>query len=101
MMALLNAYRMWRLLSAQKIPVLFDLCESTHHFIGVIRTKTNHDSPTVHEEISINVKQARHTLQEVLVEQFIPNDITLAGGRNPMLVNIITGHNGSGWQLHK
>ncbi|CCI48498.1 unnamed protein product [Albugo candida] len=56
--------------------------------------------PRVHEEISISVKQARHPLQELVVEQFIPNDITLVDGRKTMLVNIITGHNGSGKSVY-
>lgn len=75
-------------------------CKTSHFFIFSMRTERETDRPRVHEEISISVKQARHPLQELVVEQFIPNDITLVDGRKTMLVNIITGHNGSGRKNH-
>lgn len=44
----------------------------------------------------MRVKQARHPLQELLVDHYIPNDIMLDPTEGGSLLKIVTGQNGSG-----
>jgi DNA mismatch repair protein MSH5 len=44
----------------------------------------------------MTIKQARHPLQELLVDHYISNDVVLGSEGGNSLVKIITGQNGSG-----
>ncbi|KAG6976506.1 hypothetical protein JG688_00001300, partial [Phytophthora aleatoria] len=56
--------------------------------------------PQISEGNTLKAIQARHPLQELLVEHYIPNDIFLDSSDS---LKVVTGHNGSGRQttLHK
>ncbi|KAG9416757.1 MutS protein msh5 [Aphanomyces cochlioides] len=50
--------------------------------------------PEISEDIILLAKDVRHPLQELTVETYIPNDITLSADSG--LIKLITGQNGSG-----
>ncbi|KAF0742265.1 hypothetical protein Ae201684_002669 [Aphanomyces euteiches] len=50
--------------------------------------------PAISEDAILLAKDARHPLQELTVETYIPNDITLSADSG--LIKLITGQNGSG-----
>ncbi|RMX63970.1 hypothetical protein KXD40_005754 [Peronospora effusa] len=52
-------------------------------------------SPKITESNTLKATQARHPLQELLVEHYIPNDILLDSSDS---LKIVTGQNGSGGQ---
>lgn len=49
--------------------------------------------PQITESSTLKATQARHPLQELLVEHYIPNDVVLDSSDS---IKIVTGHNGSG-----
>ncbi|OWZ12300.1 hypothetical protein PHMEG_00014562 [Phytophthora megakarya] len=53
----------------------------------------NFTRPQVTEDDSLKATQARHPLQQLLVEHYIPNDVYLDSSDS---LKIVTGHNGSG-----
>ncbi|KAF0718925.1 Aste57867_1386 [Aphanomyces stellatus] len=50
--------------------------------------------PQMCDDVVLLAKEARHPLQELTVESYIPNDVSLSADTG--LINILTGQNGSG-----
>lgn len=96
-----------------QLDCLISFADSSHNF-NFTRSSTqssHHRRTAAHNLLSIaaatyrpvltsvnrmRVKQARHPLQELLVDQYIPNDIVLETGAGSSLIKIVTGQNGSG-----
>ncbi|KAE9346744.1 DNA mismatch repair protein [Phytophthora rubi] len=57
----------------------------------------NFSRPQITETNTLKASQARHPLQELLVEHYIPNDIFLDSCDS---IKIVTGHNGSGKSVY-
>ncbi|TMW57428.1 hypothetical protein Poli38472_003353 [Pythium oligandrum] len=57
----------------------------------------NYRRPTVTEENEFMINTARHPLQELIVDQYIPNDTKLSDDR---VVMVVTGQNGSGKSVY-
>ncbi|KAG6598069.1 uncharacterized protein IUM83_09358 [Phytophthora cinnamomi] len=57
----------------------------------------NFSRPRISESNTLKASQARHPLQELLVEHYIPNDICLDSRDS---IKIVTGHNGSGKSVY-
>ncbi|ETI56633.1 hypothetical protein, variant 1 [Phytophthora nicotianae] len=57
----------------------------------------NFTRPLISEGSTLKATQARHPLQELLVERYIPNDIFLDSSDS---ITVVTGHNGSGKSVY-
>ncbi|KAG3114792.1 hypothetical protein PI124_g6463 [Phytophthora idaei] len=57
----------------------------------------NFTRPQISEGNTLKAIQARHPLQELLVEHYIPNDISLDSSDS---LKVVTGHNGSGKSVY-
>ena len=62
-------------------------------FKSIYPYPTSECSPQINESSTFKATQARHPLQELLVEHYIPNDVFLDSTQS---LKIVTGQNGSG-----
>ena len=104
-----------RLLDRQKdllLEVECEVLECEYHFLqlavilecldaiislGSIAKERNYTRPEIVEESVVIVKAGRHPLQELTVDNFIPNDVFMSPDKH---IGIITGLNGSGKSIY-
>jgi DNA mismatch repair protein MSH5 len=65
--------------------------------LGTISKERNYVRPEIVEDPVVIVKSGRHPLQELTVDDFIPNDIFMSPDKH---IGVITGLNGSGKSIY-
>jgi DNA mismatch repair protein MSH5 len=66
--------------------------------LALVAKENNYVRPVLTEERVLEIEKGRHPLQELCVDDFVPNDI-LSGDKHS-LMKIITGPNSSGKSVY-
>ncbi|KDO15860.1 hypothetical protein SPRG_18602, partial [Saprolegnia parasitica CBS 223.65] len=79
---------------------MIDMVSEVDCFLSLARAarEFNFTRPVMCEEITFVAKTARHPLQELTVESYIPNDVSL--DTTTGLIHVLTGENGSGKSVY-
>ncbi|EQC40806.1 hypothetical protein, variant [Saprolegnia diclina VS20] len=79
---------------------MIDVASELDCFLSLARAarEFNFTRPVMCEDITFVAKTARHPLQELTVESYIPNDVSLDTATG--LIHVLTGENGSGKSVY-
>ncbi|KDO28187.1 hypothetical protein SPRG_06235 [Saprolegnia parasitica CBS 223.65] len=79
---------------------MIDMVSEVDCFLSLARAarEFNFTRPVMCEDITFVAKTARHPLQELTVESYIPNDVSL--DTTTGLIHVLTGENGSGKSVY-